>query len=56
MDVFSKLQDAFLRSAPLPDADGEFKDVKARKKKEHPPPLKEYLPLRPQASNGYLKY
>ena len=35
MDVFSKPLDAFLRCALLPDADGDFKDVKVRKKKKH---------------------
>jgi hypothetical protein len=42
---------------PLPDAeidaDGDFKNVKVRKRKESPPPFQEYLPLRPQASKGY---
>ena len=41
---FSKQVDALLRCPLLPDADGDFKDVKVRKKKEHPPPLKEHLP------------
>ena len=40
-ECFSKPLDAFLRYVPLPYADGDFKDVKVRKKKEHPPPLKD---------------
>jgi hypothetical protein len=35
------------------DADGDFKNVEVRKKKESPHPFQEYLPLRPQASKGY---
>jgi hypothetical protein len=42
---------------PLPDeekdTDGDFKNVKVRKRKESPPPFQEYLPLRPQASKRY---
>ena len=55
MDVFSKPLDAFLRCVPLPDADGDFKDVKVRKKKENPPPLKEHLPQRPPIIHGIFK-
>jgi hypothetical protein len=42
---------------PLPDeeidADGDFKNVKVRKRKESAPPFQEYLPLRPQAFRRY---